>query len=105
MPDVSSVLDLPKSTGYRSAVAAYSTARKLDLLATIFIALSAVIAIAGAAAFVIALIEIDGTGHKAWIAASIAGGTLLWLCGALLVGFWAKTYAKDVQARAPWEPK
>jgi len=105
MPGVMSVMDLPRATGYRSAVAAYATARKLDALATIFIALSSLIAVAGAAAFVVALIEIDGAGHKTWVSASIAGGTVLWLCGTLLIGFWAKTFAKDVQARAPWEPK
>jgi hypothetical protein len=97
-------VQLPKSTGYKSAVKAYNAARKLNVAATIFTYLGIVLGLGAIAGCVVVIITADTTNAR-WIAGAAIVGALFWILGVVLAGAWAQTYAKYVISVAPWEPK
>lgn len=95
---------IPRSSGYRSAVRAYAAARKLNVVATIFVVLGLLLG-AGAIAGCIIVILTAKTTDARWIGGAAIVGALFWILGVLLAATWAQAYAKDVISRQPWEPK
>jgi hypothetical protein len=87
---------------YQAALRADTAARRLLVMARIFMVLVGVVA-ATAVGFAIYWLVIADTALQRWACAIVAGGAIAWTVAGLLVGFWATTYARDVQARAPWQ--
>lgn len=97
-------VELPKSTGYRSAVKAYSAARKLNLIAMLFTYLGALLGLGAIAGCTVVIVTAD-TSNARWIAAAVIAGACFWILAVFLAGAWAQAYAKHVISVSPWEPK
>lgn len=101
------VLDRPKTTGYMAALAAFAASRRLHVIATLFISFVSVLGGLGAIACIVFLA--GGIGAHSTVAMVIAGAALFgcafWTVCGLLIGMTAQAYARDMQARAPWQPK
>lgn len=102
-----SVESRPKTTGYLAALAAFAASRRLHVIATVFITFVIIVGCLGAIACVVVFVR--GIGAHSAAAMAIAGAALFgcafWTVAGLLIGMAAQTYARDVQARAPWQPK
>lgn len=102
-----SVESRPKTTGYLAALAAFAASRRLHVIAAVFITFVSIIGGLGAIACIVALVR--GIRDHSTIDMSIAGGALFGCAfgtvAGLLIGIAAQAYARDVQARSPWEPK
>jgi hypothetical protein len=101
---MTTMVELPKSTGYKSAVRAYAAARKLNVVAAAFMYIGIVVGLGGIAGCIVVICTANTPDAK-WISAALIVGAVFWILGVVLAGTWAQTYARHVMSQAPWEPK
>lgn len=102
-----SVINRPRATGYVAALAAFTASRRLHVIATVFVVFVSVVGCLGGIASVYYLVRAIDDHFRFGMAIAGSGllGSATWTVAGLLMGMAAQTYARDVQARAPWEPK
>ena len=90
-----------RRSDYQPALRSAKAARRLHVAATWWIVFVIIIAVAGTAGAVVAIIREHTTDERLVTGASLFG-LAFWTIGGLLVGLAAQAYARDIDARAPW---